>query len=884
MDEMRWSRVQALFHTALDRPPEERADLLRASCDGDEQLVADVLALIDADGAGAPWLDKGVGQAAAGIFTEIDASGFPQNAFGLYRIKHVLGEGGMGVVYLAEHSGIGSLAAIKILRDAWLSPARRDRFAAEQRLLAHLNHPSIALLHHADTLADGTPWFVMEYVEGVPLTEYCRTHGTSIEGRLELFRAVCEAVQHAHGHAVIHRDLKPSNILVRNDGTVKLLDFGIAKQLESVDATVDQTRTNLRLMTPAYAAPEQIRGERVGIHTDTYALGVILYELLTNRLPFDLSNRTPSEALSIVADAEPERPSAVARRAAAGDQAIPRARANGRTAWADLDVLCLTAMRKDPQRRYQTVEALIRDINHYFAGEPLEARPDSLRYRMGKFVRRHRSPVIAAAAALTIAVGLVVFYTVRLTTVRNLAVAEAERAQRIQRFMLSLFEGGDASAGPSEDLRVATLIDRGVQEARGLSAEPGVQAELYGALGEISQRLGNFTQADTLLQTALDQRRVLYGGDHPDVAASLVALGLLRADQAKYDDAERLARSGLEQAKRLLPPDHPEVAAATAAVGHVLVERGTYAQATVVLDEAVRLYSARQSTSPELADALYELSNAHFYQGHWADAESLTKRVLAMHQTIYGARHPHVADDLVNLGAIQHEQGRYKEAERYYRDALTIIRSWFGPDHHRTGSSLTMLGRNLVRQQRFDEADALLEQALAIQERVFGPDHPRVASAVNDLGAVALQRDAFDDAEAAFRRMAGIYRKTYPKGHYLVGIAVSNLASVYLARKEYAEAERLFRDAIKIYRETLSDEHLNTGIARVKLGRSLLRQGRHAEAETELAGGYEILKKQTASSVSWQVSAREDLVAVYDALRQPDKAAGMRAEIAAVPR
>ena len=499
-------------------------------------------------------LDRDVAHVADRLLAEPADGPIPGAQVGPYAIRRRLGEGGMGVVYLAERSGIGSLAAIKILRDAWLSPARRDRFAAEQRMLAHLNHPSIAQLHHADTLADGTPWFVMEYVEGVPLTEYCGTHDTSIEGRLELFRAVCEAVQHAHGHAVIHRDLKPSNILVRNDGTVKLLDFGIAKQLESVDATVDQTRTNLRLMTPAYAAPEQIRGERVGIHTDTYALGVILYELLTNRLPFDLSNRTPAEALSIIAEEEPERPSLVARRAASGQDAVPRGRDNGRTAWADLDVLCLTAMRKDPLRRYQTVEALIRDINHYLAGEPLEARPDSRRYRMGKFVRRHRSPVIAAAAALTIAVGLVVFYTVRLTTVRNLAVAEAERAQRIQRFMLSLFEGGDASAGPSEDLRVATLIDRGVQEARGLSAEPGVQAELYGALGEISQRLGNFTQADTLLQTALDQRRTLTAAITPDVAASLVALGLLRIDQARFEEAEHLVRDGLDGRERALAP------------------------------------------------------------------------------------------------------------------------------------------------------------------------------------------------------------------------------------------------------------------------------------------------------------------------------------------
>src|SRR5688572_3584109 len=304
----------------------------------------------------------------------------------------MLGEGGMGVVYLAERGDLGSKAAIKIRRDAWLSPARRERFAVEQRTLAQLNHPSIARLYDADTLPDGTPWFVMEYVEGVPLTAFCDTHASTIPERLRLFRDVCEAVQHAHRHAIIHRDLKPSNILVTQDGTGKLLDFGIAKQLESLEGS-EVTRTGLRPMTPAYAAPEQVSAGRLGIHTDVYSLGVVLYELLVGRLPFDVAQTTPSELERLIVEQEPERPSVAARRTPALPVGSSRAQSASKPQWADLDVLCLTAMHKDPARRYASVEALIRDVDHYLTGEPLEARPDSLRYRTSKFVRRNMTAV-----------------------------------------------------------------------------------------------------------------------------------------------------------------------------------------------------------------------------------------------------------------------------------------------------------------------------------------------------------------------------------------------------------------------------------------------------------------------------------------------------------
>jgi serine/threonine-protein kinase len=358
MDSTRWERIQSLFHDVADLPESEQRPFLKAACGDDDRLLAEVEALLEEDARSESLLDPDFANVSEDVLGQPVPRRLGPQEFGPYRIQRELGEGGMGVVYLAERKDLGNLVAIKILRDAWVSAARRERFASEQRMLAQLTHPSIARLYDADTLPDGTPWFVMEYVEGVPLTEYCRRRGCSIRERLELLRSVCEAVQFAHQHAVIHRDLKPSNILVKNDGAVRLLDFGIAKQLEDLDAPADQTRTGLRLMTPAYAAPEQIRMEQVGVHTDVYSLGVILYELLAGRLPFDLSNRTPGEAETIIVNHQPERPSVVAQRS-------PTAPASSKAAWDDLDVLCLTAMHKDPERRYRSVEALIRDIDHF---------------------------------------------------------------------------------------------------------------------------------------------------------------------------------------------------------------------------------------------------------------------------------------------------------------------------------------------------------------------------------------------------------------------------------------------------------------------------------------------------------------------------------------
>ncbi|MGA2116465.1 MAG: serine/threonine-protein kinase [Bryobacteraceae bacterium] len=854
METARWRRIQALFHDAADLPGSEQASFLRESCGDDESLIGDVAAMLQADVQGGSLLDSDMAEVAEKLIGH--AAPLPFKKVGPWRIRRLLGEGGMAVVYLGERDDLGNMVAIKILRDALLSPARRDRFAMEQRTLAQLNHPSIARLYDGGALPDGTPWFVMEYVEGLPLTAHCVRSEASVGERLRLFREVCAAVHYVHLHAVIHRDLKPSNILVTPDGSVRLLDFGIAKQLDGFDAPVDQTRTGLRLMTPAYAAPEQLRGDGAGIYTDIYALGVVLYELLAGKLPFDLSDRSPGEVETIVLEHEPEKPSGV----------------------ADLDVMCLTAMHKDPARRYASVDALIRDIDHYLKNEPLEAQPDRLGYHARKFVRRNRRAVTVAALIITAVAAMAVFFTARLAIARNAARAEAARAQRIQQFMLRLFQGGDEAVGPGENLRVITLLDRGVQEAEALNSEPTVQADLYQTLGGLYQKLGRFERADSLLRSGLNERRSVFGADSAEVADSLVALGLLRIDQAQLPEAERLVRKGLEMSKRHLPAGDAAVARNTTALGRVLEERGAYDQAAAVLEQAVRLDSARGPVSAELAASLNELASTHFYAGRYTLADPLFRRVLDMNRKLYGERHPLAADALINVGAVQYDLGYYAQAENLDRQALAIDLAYYGKDHPETAHAWTVLGRALQMQRRSDEAVEVLKKALSIEEQVYGPVSRQVASVLNELGSVAYSRKYLDEAEARFGRMADIYRAVYNGHHYLIGIALSNLAGVYLERKQYRRAEQLYREALQVFAVTLPADHLNAGITRIKLGRTLFRAGRYREAQGQLLSGYAILKKQVNPSVSWLQNARKDLAGLYDALSQPEKANRFRAE------
>ena len=868
MDAARWDRLQHLFHRAADLPEADQRPFLESECGDDVPLVREVLEMLRADASDSSILGQGLGAVADRVLEARILP--PASVFGPYRVTRIVGQGGMGVVYLAERDDLQSVVAIKVLRDAWLSPDSRKRFALEQRTLAQLNHPSIARLYDAGVLEDGTPWFAMEYVEGESLTAYCDTHGHSLRQRLSLFRDVCAAVQYAHSRLVIHRDLKPSNVLIAANGGVKLLDFGIAKRLDDLDdGAPSLTQTGLRLMTPAYAAPEQFRGTGLGIHTDVYSLGVILYELVAGRPPFDLSAKSSGEIEEIITTQEPSPPSV-----GADGKGFTRAE------WADIDVMCLKAMQKDATRRYATVNALIRDAERFLDGKAIEARPDTFGYRVSKFVRRRRTAVVSATLILSFLGGISAYYASRLAASRNTALSEAARAQRIQRFMLDLFEG-DPQAGPADTLLVTTVVDRALVKANGFAADPTIQAELYLTLAGIYQHLGHLARADSLLQLALVRRRALFGDDHGEVAEVLVALGELRVTRGRVREGEPMIRDGLAMARRHTPAEGPQVIGALTALGHALQEKSALDDAIGVFREVVELNRRRDAPEEELAASMSSLADAEYYAGHYPSADSLNLRALAIYRRQHGPRHPLVSDLLINLGASQHDRGHYAEAERYYREGLAITSAFYGEHSHQMAGNLTLLARTLLFQNKLDEAKDLLTRAEAIRESVYGAVHPLVASTVNELAGIALSEGRLDEAERLYDRMRSIYLQLYDGDHYLVAIATSNLAGVATRRGDLARAEELMREAARLFTATQGPDHINTAIARIKLGRVLTRQRRFAAAESELLAGYGLLAKQANPAIVFLQIARADLATVYGALAKPGPAGRFRAEFVA---
>ena len=881
-----WGRVQEVFHGAAELESERREAFVREALADRPDLVDRVFDLLRGDAVGAPLLDHDLGDVARRV---LDDTLPDVERLGRYRVVRPLGRGGMGVVYLVEREDLGRRDALKVLRDAAISPARRARFLREQRTLAGLIHPGIAQLHDADLLPDGTPYFVMEFVDGEPIVAHCGRRALGVRDRLALFRDVCVAVGFAHGRAVIHRDLKPSNILVTGDGAPKLLDFGISKDLDETDDAA--TRTGMRMMTPAYAAPEQLLGEPVGVFTDVYALGVLLYELLAGRPPFELAGLTPSQAERVVLDTVPPPPSRstgsgetpVAPRLA-GEQAERRpadADRLSRAEWEDLDVLCATAMHRDVGRRYGSVEALIRDVDHFLRREPLEARPDSTAYRLARFSQRHARALSATAVALVILTGTSLYYSVRLVEARDRALVEAERTRRIQAFTENLFQGGDDVAGPADTLRVPTVLERGVSEAGLLSDDTVTQSQMYLTLGTMFGRLGRFDRADSLLRAA---HAIRSGLDAGDVAETGVALGGLLVEQGAYAEGEAELREAVEGFRASGRGAEMSGALAETALGRALEGQGSYDEAIGVLRQAIGTLQRIAPGSPEHSASLAALSTTYFYAGRLDEADSLTRAALEIDRRLHGDGHPTIADGLINLAAAEVQRGRYVEAEPYFRDAVGIFEGYHGPDHPETASALRMLGNDLIFQDRLADAEPLLERALAIQERALSPEHPRLANTLSDLAYVRLQAGEYDEAVGLYRRIVGIYETSNGPDHYFVAIGLSNLANALSEGGRLEAAQALFDDAVRRFTATRGADHLDTGVARIKLGRVLLRQDRHTDAEAHLRAGYDIVSAVAAPTVSWLRAARSDLADVYDATGRPDLAERYRMEQAEIDR
>jgi len=862
-----WERAQSIFAEAADLPEDRKRAFVEEQCGGDERLAASVFELLEEDTRQNALLDGDpslpLGWMADLVLQPDSISALIQQQIGPYRLVRLLGEGGMGVVYLAERTDIGGLVAIKLLRDAWMSPMRRERFRQEQQTLVKLNHPAIARLYDASTTEDGTPWFVMEYAEGEPLTQYLTARSAGVRDDLLLFLKVCEAVRYAHSVAIIHRDLKPSNIVVTKDGEVKLLDFGIAKEMAPEAGEQQRTIAGLRLLTPGYAAPEQYSGEEIGVFTDVYSLGVLLYEILTGSIP------DPAEARE---GKPPERPSAVVRKGG-GRRSFAEL---SRQQWSDLDVICLKALETEPDHRYRSVDALIRDVNAYLEGRVLEARPASLAYTVGKFARRNRAALIAVCAGALVLAGAGVYFTVRLARARDAAVAEAARTARIQHFMFDMLGNGDEEAGPASDLKVTSLLDREAQQAGSLSADARTQIDLYQTLGTMYDRLGKFDQSQRMLSLALDKARQTLGMDNPKIVEILVQLATLHGDQGDLKAAQQEVQQALDMAARAgLKPGDPIAVQARLALGRVYQQSGQAEKVIATLDPIAQADPKQGVYSPEdVRDAVSALATAQLSAQHYDLAEADGQRAVDLDRKLLGASHPQTGLDIVNLASVKATLGDLPGAEALYREGVASMKAWYGPDHPDVATASTFLAHILILQGKDAQAEQPFRDALRIQEKAYGPTHERVAFTLNGLGEIESRRGDLARAEADLRRAVAINESLFGESNYKTAATRSNLGAVYLKETKNELAEATLKQAVVALALLPAGNNL-IGIARGRWGRALLALKRYSEAETQLTLADGLLKAQHNPAPGEVANVRSGLATLSSIMHRPPLGNGL---------
>jgi serine/threonine protein kinase/tetratricopeptide (TPR) repeat protein len=854
----RYRQVDALFDAALDLPEEERADFLQRATAADAELRTAVERLLRAHARSEEFLQAPAVEVAApllrggGLFEPRAA--VPERV-GAFRIVREIGRGGMGAVYLGERADgqFAQRVAVKLVRRAGDEPELVRRFLEERRILALLEHPRIARLIDGGLTADGQPYFAMEYVEGEPVDGYCDARALSIGDRLELFADVCDAVQYAHQHLVVHRDLKPSNILVTkrssagadepgSRGEVKLLDFGIAKLLDPLDAVgeVQLTRTGVYPMTPDYAAPEQVRGEPVSTATDIYALGVLLYSLLTGRRPYEVRGRSPAEVERIICGLEPPRPSATF----AGDMPEPerteRARARGgtperlrRQLRGDLELIVMKALHKEQSRRYPSAAALRDDLQRYRGGEPVQARPDSAGYRARRFVGRHHAGVAVAAASVLVLAGA----ALRERTLRGRAEAETLKARAVQEYVVSVFDVSDPFATAEQSGQQVTaraLLDRGAARVdSALAAQPEVQAELRGVLGRVYANLSLFDLAVPQLERSLEQRRALYGPRHPAVAEAMDRLGNVLLNAGRADDAEPLLREALALRRTLLGSRHPATAESLDHLATLLQELSRYDEAEPLFREALATRRALLGVNdPDVATSLNNLGLLLYLEGAYDDAEPLQREALTIQERRLGAHHPRTAQTLNNLAQLQQMRGQIDDAEALFRRALDAKRAVLGDAHPSVTIALNNLAWLLFQERgRVDEPEALTREALALDRQIFGEPHTYVASSMSNLAVILAARGALEESERLHRQVLAMRRTLYGERHGTIARTLSLLAGVRHLQGDLAEAGSLYRASTEQYRELLGEDHPNHVIVTVALARVLRERGELQEAE-----------------------------------------------------
>ncbi len=800
----RWSEVQALFDRAAEQAEPDRRAYVEREASGDSELVALVCAMLEADLAGT----DDVGDIVRSAIRDISAIP-PEQRLGPYRLVSEIGRGGMGTVFLAERDdgAFAQRVAVKVVRGL-LDRDRIRRFRAERQILATLDHPNIARLLDGGATSDGLPYLVMEHVEGTPIDQYCRERRLDVPERLRLFATVCDAVIHAHRHLIIHRDIKPGNILVTADGVPKLLDFGIAKLLDAGDPDLAMdTMTGMRVLTPDYAAPEQVRGQPVTTATDVYALGVLLFELLTDERPHTFRTLTAQEIERVVCETDAPRPSTIRH---ALDE--------------DIDIIVGTALQKDSERRYRSVEALVDDVRRMLQGLPIEARPATWHYRARRFVSRHRWAVTAAAIVALMLVGFAIVVTLqaaRIARERDTAQQERDAAEQVASFLVDMFEVADPGESRGATVTARELLDRGAERIEAaLADQPGVQGRMMTTMGRAYRGLGLFEQSQDLLERALDRREQVESHYSDAVADTLGELGDIVGARGEYELARQHHQEALAIRQALHGDSHDTVAFALNDLGETLQQLAEYDEAESVLEQAVAIWRrVRPADDPQIASGLNNLGLLLRRRNRYTEAEPILREALDIRRRAFKGRHPQVANSLMQLGQLENELGRLDEAEALMRESLDMRLQMLGTDHPDVGTSYNNLASLLHDRRDYDRAEEMYRASIAINEKRLGADHPETAVTLNNLASLMEDKGDLDQAEEIFRDALAIRERALGGEHPAVARGLNNLAIVLIKQNRLGEAQVLGERSLAIKRRMLGEEHVETAQGLVVLAR-----------------------------------------------------------------
>jgi len=795
-------RIEELIAEALDRPPEDRDNFLDQACGDDRALRREVGELLGLHDEAAKFFDDLSSDIVSAAALEIECAARPRMRIGPYRTLEAIGHGGMGAVYRAKRvdGAFDQEVALKLLHRDMETPELMARFLAERQLLAHLSHPNIAHLFDGGVTDEGRPYFVMEVIEGLPITGYCEQNDCSTEDMLRLFMDVIEAVSYLHRNLVVHRDLKPSNIFVDRDGAVKLLDFGIAKLLAEAPQGELHTRTGELLMTPEYAAPEQLLGTPVTTATDVYALGVVLYELLTGERP---RRRAATDGRSATEDLPPTPSSKLRSRrrtkdAAPAGQGGERPTAekglSSRRIDSDLDNICLMALRPEAEARYSSAEQLGQDIQRYLEGLPVHARKSTLGYRVGKFAQRHRRAMLATGVLLVlIAVGFARERSLRgeAEQARSEAQRQAAKAVVVSDFLSELLSSVDPGKAQGREVAVADVLDQAAIRLGANSEfadQPQVEAALRATIGNTYVSLGKYAEATEHLERVVELRGGLESRD-PEALAAASDLAVLYQRLGLIDKAEPMLRRALELRVEVLGEDHP----------------------------------TSLTTMNRLADLLWA-------DGRYDEVELLDRRTLEIRRRVLGEDHPDTIKSLNGLAATLFNDGRYAEAAQLFEEALQVERRQLGEHHPHT---LT-LGNNLAAAYlelcRYAEAEKLLREIIAGRILVLGEAHGETAMSVHNLGVALVEQARYEEAEEQLKRAMAVRQSIAADGNDFL-FTSSHLADVYRDQGRYQDAEALYLSTLKQQRELRGPESQDTLRTVGSLAELRILQGDLAAAE-----------------------------------------------------